>query len=299
MPEQSLLGLLAPHHPGGDDPHQAGQVPSIRIGLQRGQDRLGEGVAHDDQAVHLLPLHGVEQLDRVELARRQQHHPAALAQALEGGEPAGPVHQRTGRQQGHPRSLLRQGLADSLHAGLLAVLPETGTVQQGEEIILAPHDPLGHAGGPTGVEQVEIVRAPSPWGPGPLAGVAGAIAGGVVGGDALVGHRPRGAGRGPVVHPQPAPDARDPVTDALDAFGEHPVEDHRHRVGVLPQVGELVVGVPVVGVDGDQADLEDGEGRLQVLGAVVEIEGDLVLLGHAGPQEPPRHVVRPAVGVLP
>ena len=106
-------------------------------------------------------------------------------------------------------------------------------------------------------------------------------------GGLLVGDGPRRAGGGAVVHPQPAADPGHPVPDPLDALDEDPVEDHGHGVGVLPQVDEFVVGVAVVGVDRDEAALVGGEGRLEVLGAVVEVEGDLVLLADVGAQQPP------------
>ena len=82
--------------------------------------------------------------------------------------------------------------------------------------------------------------------------------------------------------------------DPLDPLDEDPVEDHGHGIGVLPQVDQLVIGVAVVGVDGDQADLVGGEAGLQVLGAVVEVEGDLVLLGRRRPRAATGPRCRPA-----
>ena len=82
-------------------------VRSQRPGWASRVARMGLAKASpdDDQAVDLLPFHGVEQLDRVELAGGEGDHPAPLAQALEGGEPTGAVHERAGRQAGSmPRS---------------------------------------------------------------------------------------------------------------------------------------------------------------------------------------------------
>ena len=118
-------------------------------------------------------------------------------------------------------------------------------------------------------------------------------------GGLLVGGGPGGTGRRSVVDPQPGPDRGQPVADPFDPFGEGAVEDDRHRVGVLPQVDELVVGVPVVGVDRHQADLEAGEGGLEVLRAVVEVDGHLVLVADPGVEEPPGQVVGPAVQLTP
>ena len=84
-------------------PDQAGQVPPAGMGVEGGQDRFGEDVPDDDQAVDLLALDGVEELDRVELAGGQGDHPSPLAEALERGEAPGAVHQRAGREQGHAR----------------------------------------------------------------------------------------------------------------------------------------------------------------------------------------------------
>jgi hypothetical protein len=59
------------------------------------------------------------------------------------------------------------------------------------------------------------------------------------------------------------------------------VEDHRHRIGVVPQVGQFFGGVAEVGVHRHEADLEHPEDALDVLGAVIEVMGDLVLLHDA------------------
>ena len=90
-----------------------------------------------------------------------------------------------------------------------------------------------------------------------------------------------------------------PVEDALDAIGERPVEDHGDGVGVLPQVAQLVVAVAVVGVDRDQADLDRGEGGLQILGRVVEVDRHLVLLHGAEVEQELRDAVGAAVELAP
>ena len=90
-----------------------------------------------------------------------------------------------------------------------------------------------------------------------------------------------------------------PLEDPLDPVGEHAVEHDRHGVGVLPQVAQLVVAVAVVGVDGDEADLHGGEGGLEVLGRVVEVDGHLVLVGGAEVEQELRDAVGPAVELAP
>ena len=218
--EEALLGLLAPHDPRRDDPDQAGQVPPAGVGVEGGQDGLGEDVAHDDQAVDLLALHGVQELDRIELPGGEGDHPAALAQALEGGEPAGAVHERAGRQQGHAAAAPFQLGADVVGTAVLGVAPEARAVQPGEEVVLAPHDALGHPGGPAGVEQVEVVGAPAPGCADPPRSVERRRR--PADGGLLVGHGPGRAGCGAVVDPQPRPDPGEPGPDPLDPVREVP-----------------------------------------------------------------------------
>ena len=74
----------------------------------------------------------------------------------------------------------------------------------------------------------------------------------------------------------------DAVPDGLDGLGERAVEDDGDGVGVVPEVRQLVVGVPVVGVDRHQPGLPGGRAGLHVLRAVVDVEGDLVLVLGAG-----------------
>jgi hypothetical protein len=63
------------------------------------------------------------------------------------------------------------------------------------------------------------------------------------------------------------------------------LEDDGDGVGVVPQVEQLVLGVAVVRVDGDEARLPGGEHRLEVLRPVVEVLGDLVLVAAPGREE--------------
>ncbi len=295
--EQPLLGLLAPHHPGRNDAHQAGQVPPSGFCVERGQDGLGEGVAHDDETVHLPGLDRVEQLTRAELASGEGHDLSALAQALHGGEGPGPVHERARGEQGHARPVGHQFGADLVDPPVGRVAPEAPAVEAGEEVVLAPHHALGHPGGPAGVEHVEVVGAATPGGPDPLVPARTAGSGRL--GGLAVGNGPWRARCRPVVDPQPAAHRGDSVADALDSIHEGAVEDHGHRVGVLPQVHQLVVGVAVVGVDGDHADLVGGVGGLQVLRAVVEVQGQLVLLGHSRAEQPAADVVGAMVELPP
>ena len=75
------------------------------------------------------------------------------------------------------------------------------------------------------------------------------------------------------------------MPERVAPVGQVVVEHHRLDVGVVPQVGQLVAGVPVVGVDRNHRGLERGEHALQVLGAVVEVLGDLGLVAQAGAEQ--------------
>jgi hypothetical protein len=69
--------------------------------------------------------------------------------------------------------------------------------------------------------------------------------------------------------------ARTPLPDRGDSLGELPVEQQHLGVGVVEEVGELVVEIAVVDVHMDRARLERGELGLEVLVRVVEVEADL------------------------
>ena len=47
--QQPLLHRLAPHGPRRDDHEQRAQVPLPRMLVEGGQQRAGEGVAHEDE----------------------------------------------------------------------------------------------------------------------------------------------------------------------------------------------------------------------------------------------------------
>ena len=88
-----------------------------------------------------------------------------------------------------------------------------------------------------------------------------------------------------MVDPEPEPYAWDPLADLLDLAGERTVEHDGDDVGVVPQVHQLVGGIPVVRVDRRHSGLEAAEYALDVLGAVVEVLGDLVLFDQPGVEQ--------------
>ncbi len=195
--QEARLHLLAPHRPRGDDPGHRGEVPAAGVGLEGGEHRPGEGVAHDGQAPHGLALDGVEELDRVEVPALEEHHPAGLRQALDGHEAAGAVHEGAGRQEGQPRARPGQVAPDAVEPAVGVVAAEGAGVEAGEEVVLAPHDALGQAGGAPGVEEVQVVAAAPPPGADPPGGRGGGL---------LVGVGPVRARPGAVVDEQPTPD---------------------------------------------------------------------------------------------
>ena len=86
------------------------------------------------------------------------------------------------------------------------------------------------------------------------------------------------------------------MVQAPDQLGRH---HHRLGVGVLEQVVELLFEVAVVDVDGHAPGLERPEGGLQVLVAVVEVEGDLGVRAQAGRGQVAGHPRRPLVELAP
>ncbi len=80
---------------------------------------------------------------------------------------------------------------------------------------------------------------------------------------------------------------------------KRPVENDGHRVGIVPEVAQLVVSVAVVGVHRYQSDLHGGERSLEVLGTVVQVHRNLVLLRHAEIEEELREPVRSTIEVPP
>ena len=52
--QESVLGLLRPHHAGRDDHPQRRDVPATGLGIEGAQDRSGEGVANDRHRLHPL-----------------------------------------------------------------------------------------------------------------------------------------------------------------------------------------------------------------------------------------------------
>ena len=162
------------------------------------------------------------------------------------------------------------GLAHAVEAVVFGHPHDVAAVQPAEQVVLAPHDALRHPGGSTGVKEVEVVAAATPRCTGPARSRSHGAS----------RRRWPSSGTGPIRRrptTSRAPSAS-PERRRSTSLGEAPVEHDARGVGVVPQVVELVVAVAVVGVHRHHARLQDPECRLEVLGAVRQVVGDLVLL---------------------
>jgi hypothetical protein len=243
----------------------------LEMSHRSGSASSARRITDDRGRVDGVPLDAVEELGGIEVTPLECGDAAADHQVADRVEHPRAVHQRRGGQVARP-------WFDDPVAGRVEVLfgrhaALVGRVERAEHVVLAPHDALRHPGRTAGVQEDQVVARPSPRA---RHVVVGAVERGV-----LVGHRPLGARAAAVVDPEPAPDLGDARPNALAVPGERAVEHDGGGVGVVPQVDEFVVGVAVVGVDRGVSGLEGGERRLHVLGAVVEVERDLVLLGDA------------------
>ncbi len=81
-------------------------------------------------------------------------------------------------------------------------------------------------------------------------------------------------GRAAVVDLHHDPQGGEPVPDRVDVGGQRAVEDEHLGVGVLEQIGELVLEVPVVHVHVHRPGLQRPVHGLQELVAVVQVERD-------------------------
>ena len=195
--QQALLDRLAPHRSGRDHHGERAQVPVTGLRIERGQQRSGEGIADDDEAVHVLAFHRIEQLDRVVPAALEQCDLPSLGKCGVGGEPPGPVHQRARRHQGERARCFEERLAHPVDPAVDRVLADAPGDEAGEEVILAPHDALGHARRPARVDHDEVVATASPRGGDACRGCTSRRGG------FGIGRGPVGAGPGGIVDPEP------------------------------------------------------------------------------------------------
>ncbi len=152
--------LLRPHHARRHDDAQRRDVPPVGLGVEGAQDGLGERVADDRGGVDAVALHVVEELLGAEVATLHRGDRPADHQVADGVEQPGAVHQR---RCGH---VARAGLVDPFGDGLEVLFGRHALlvvrVEHAEQVVLAPHHTLGHAGGAAGVEQQEVVARCGP-----------------------------------------------------------------------------------------------------------------------------------------
>ena len=265
-----------PDHAARDDDPQRRDVPAVGLGVEGPQDRLGEGVADDRHRVDAL------RSTVSSSSTGSKWRPVIvttlpptirLLRALKSPVPC--ISGAAGRLRGPGLVTRSRGGVEVRFGGQTVAV---GGVEGAEQVVLAPHHALGHAGRAAGVEQDEVVAGAPPRRD-----------------DRAVGRRTSRQSSYGVAQSGHGPCRRRPTAtcgcvagggrSSLDALGERAVEDDGDDVGVVPQVDELVGGVAVVGVDGRQPGLERAERRLEVLGRVVEVLGDLVLLGDAGGEQ--------------
>ena len=237
------------------------------------EQRAAEGVTHDEQDVdpfgidHRQHVVGIEVVDDV-----GQHEGVRVGEGVEGHPVRGAVHEGG---SGHQPGAAVDGVVGDLgERGPLLVVVESSTTHGADEDVgLAPQHALGHTGRPTGVEDVEIIRGPRPAqriGQGrrlrrqrvlvPFGTVEQIVA-------RLVGDL------------QQDPEVREPVADLGQDGGEGGVVHDRGGVGVREQVFELLGHVAVVHVERGGPCLERPDHRLEVLVAVVQVDGHEVLTG--------------------
>ena len=194
--QQGLLHRLAPHDTRGDQGDERRQLPPVGLGVHGPHHGLGEGVADDRHGVDRLGVDHVQHLDRVVVAARRDDDGAPGGQGHERGEPAGAVHERAGRQMS--QAALVDHVADRGEVGLVDREGRVGGPDDAlDQVVLPPHDALGHPGGAPGVEHQQVVART--WLPGAHR-VAGRL------GRVLVRGGPRRAGPGAVVDPEPGRD---------------------------------------------------------------------------------------------
>jgi hypothetical protein len=224
-----------------------------------------------------MPLH--RRPDRVRFELRQDHGRVPGEQAGQRGHHGGPVDERRGRHRDHAvvlgpgarlRPLVVEGLAgDEVDAA----------AERAPDVLVPPHHPLRVAGGPPGVDDVDVVGA-----------ARAEVAGGrrrqhrlaVVSAD----RHPRQPGR----HHR--------VDDRRQVL----VVDERAQVGVAQVIRQLALQAAEVDVDGDRPELDRRQQRRHRLDRVTGVEADVPAradaLGGQVVGEPVGLVLELAVGDL-
>ena len=239
------------------------------------EHRPREGLAHDDDAVDRALLDGAQQFGDIELAVAERDDAPTKPEVVDRAELSGAVHQRA-RHQHHRTSWLRwidaaDQVVDAI-GGRDAGNRVAASAEHVEEIVLTPHDTLGHAGGASGVEQQQIVAA---------TGHLRHTRGDKGADNRLVWRCPLGTSARLIADHVPPLHLGEPAAHGVEQITEHGVEHDRFRVGVIEQIEDLFGCVAIVGIHRRHRRFERTHHRLEVLGRVVEVTGELALMGHA------------------
>jgi hypothetical protein len=256
------LGFRAGGERGGAGEEDGEAVEVVGSAIQLVEQRARERVADDDEQGDALPLDDVPDVGRVEALRPVlEDDGAAVEPGVEAHELAGAVHQRRRGQRA------QVGGRDARQLGEVA---RSGAAEQlRPRVALAPEHAFGATGGPTGVEQVEVVGGRSDF---------GERLGRRTGEHVLVPARAVEEGvAGAVVDLEERLHRRKLPADGVERRRERRVVDDHRRLTVVQQLQELVGHVPVVDVERDEPGLVGAEHALEVLGTVPEVEGDVVL----------------------
>ena len=266
---QLCLGRRREHRPPRSDGHEGGEVVAARRLGQRVEQRAGHGVAHDHEGVHLLGVHEPPDLGRVEDASGDRHDLAAAEEDGERQPVAGGMHER---RDGQGREARVEDPVASARRG-----PRCGC--------------RGRAGRrrPWPRRRCPPVARGRPWASPwcrpcrrsrgrPRSGRGSPVPAGEVASAASYGSAGPGG---------PESSATSRTTFALrhglerpgHPLGEAPVVHEADQSRVVVEVAELAGQVAVVDVDRHGADLEAGEHRLDVLGAIDQLQADPVARG--------------------
>ena len=283
---QLRLGRRRQDRPAGSDGHDRRQVVAVGIGGQDVEERPGHGVAHHHDGVGPLGLHEVPDLFGVEPAPGSRHDLPPAEQGGEGQPVAGGVHEGGNGEGGDPgaQHSFRQlfGPGDDV-ARRERVAPAHGGE---EDVVVAPQDPFGHAGGAPGVDAVNVGGRPSRKVPSFVRGAQHLLV--------VVGHSAR---RRPVGHLEDGPALGQGTEGAGDGRSEPAVEDQAHQAGVVVEVLEFAGDIAVVDVDRNRPDLEAGQHDLDVLGPVGQLHPDTVTCSDPGGGQVVSETVGPPVEV--
>src|SRR6266581_5215944 len=243
-----------------------------RVIVRRGQrlhQRPGHRVADDRQHVDPVPLHRGPERVRIEL--RHDHGRVPGEQAAQGGHHGGAVDERRGRHadQGGPLGALA-GLRP-LILQRLAGEEVDAAGERAPDVLVTPHDALRMPGGPAGVDDVDVVRAARAEVTCSRSGRYGLV-------EVSADRHARQSWRHHGVHD----------------FGQVLIVDEGGQVAVPQVVRQFTAQVPVVDVDGDGAELDDGEQRFHGRDGVAGIEADVV----AGTHSLSGQVVGQAIGLV-